>query len=343
MSEVALGAMTFGSAWGTFGADDDESLRIMARFGERGGNFIDTADIYTDGRSEALVGRFIADDRDHWVVASKFSGGIGVIQPGTAPADINKAGNHRKNMRRAVEASLRRLGTDHLDVCYLHFWDFTTHPEEVMRTFDDLVSSGKVLYPALSDTPAWLATHATLLAEQHGWAPPVAVQVEYSLLQRAAEREVFPMAKAFDLALAPWAPLKSGLLSGKYASAVTGEPRRRGAHTPTPSEQRVIDVVAEVAGELGCTSAQVAVAWVLTRQDWAPCIPLLGARTLAQLDENLGALDVELEAGHLARLDEVSAIDHGVPGEMLLRGNIPQLSTSGLADQLHNHRGPVAP
>lgn len=341
VSEVALGAMTFGSNWGN-NADRDTVFQMMDRFAGEGGNFVDTADIYADGMSERILGEYIASDRDHWVVATKFSGGIGVLHPEVARPDVNKAGNHRKNMMRAVEASLERLGTDHIDVYYVHFWDFTTRPDEVMRGLDDLVSAGKILYPALSDTPAWIVAEANTRAEYIGWAPVVAIQVEYSLLERTAEREMFPMARANDLAIVPFSPLAAGLLSGKYSNA-GGEPRRLGDRQPTAREQRIIDEVAAIAAEHGRSSAEVALAWVRGRTAWGPLVPLLGARTFEQLDANLGALDLALDADQTLRLDTVSSIHYGVPMEMLLRGNPRRLATAGYADQLDSHRALHAP
>jgi aryl-alcohol dehydrogenase-like predicted oxidoreductase len=219
VSEVALGTMTFGEAWG-WGASKDESHRIFDAYVEVGGNFVDTACNYTDGQSEEIVGELVASDRDHFVVATKYT-------LTSRPADPNAGGNHRKNLVHTLEASLRRLRTDYVDLLWLHMWDGLTPVEEVVRALDDLVSSGKVLYVGISDTPAWVVSRAVTLAEQRGWAPFVAVQAPYSLLDRDVERELLPMASSLGMTLTPWGTLEGGALTGKYlAETATDEPRR---------------------------------------------------------------------------------------------------------------------
>src|SRR4051794_24282780 len=211
VSEVALGTQTFGTDWG-WGSDREQSRAVFDAFVAAGGNFIDTANIYTDGQSERLIGEFVGTERDRFVIATKYSGALGAYsadagasEPGAVrrpvDADVLASGNSRRAMMRSVEDSLRRLGTDYVDLLYLHFWDGTTQIDEVMRGLDDLVSSGKVLYVAFSDTPAWITARAALLADLRGWAPLVAVQTQYSLVERTSERELLPMARALDLAV----------------------------------------------------------------------------------------------------------------------------------------------
>src|ERR1700729_4104753 len=210
VSEAALGTMTFGEDWG-WGSPKEESRKVYDTFRESGGNFIDTANIYTNGTSESLLGEFMQGHRQSVVLATKYSNSF----PGTDP---NAAGNHRKNMVQAVEASLKRLKTDYVDLYWLHIWDQITPVEEVMRAFDDLVRQGKVLYIGVSDAPAWWIAQANTLAELRGWASFIGLQIEYSLIERTVERELIPMAKAFNLGMVAWSPLAGGLLSGKYHS-----------------------------------------------------------------------------------------------------------------------------
>jgi aryl-alcohol dehydrogenase-like predicted oxidoreductase len=334
VSEVALGALTFGTSWGDAGVDEAESHRVMQTFAEAGGNFIDTADIYTEGESEEIVGRFVASDRDWWVIASKFSGSLGLDGDRGFRPHPNSGGNHRKNMNRAVEASLRRLGTDHIDVYYLHFWDFMTLPEEVMKGIDDLVGAGKILYPAFSDTPAWIVSESNTLARMHGWSPAVAIQVEYSLVERSAERELFPMAQAHDLAIVPWRVLAGGLLAGPNATNLAAD-----ARPPGEREAVIIAEADAVADELGATRAQVAWAWVRSRGGWGPMVPLIGARTADQLKSNLAGMELKLEASQLARLVEASSTPLGFPMKMLLDPeNVPRKAVGGYQHRVHNHR-----
>ena len=314
VSELCLGTMSFGDAWG-FGADEKESHRILDAFAEAGGNFVDTANAYHQGQSEEIVGSFLGPGRDRWVVATKYTLAM-------RAGDPNAAGNSRKNLRQSVEASLRRLRTDHLDLLWVHAWDHTTPVEEVMRALDDLVAAGKVHAVALSDTPAWVAAAAATLTGLRGWSPPVALQVEYSLLERTAERELLPMAEAFGLAVTAWAPMGAGVLTGKYTrgrSTTPADSRRAAANQARLTERnlRIARELDRVADELGATSAQVAVAWL--RQGGRRVVPVVGIRALDQLHDVLGCLEVELPAEHRARLDQVSRIELGFPYE-LLRG-----------------------
>jgi aryl-alcohol dehydrogenase-like predicted oxidoreductase len=259
------------------------------------------------------------------------------------PGDPNAAGNSRKNLRASVEASLRRLRTDHLDLLWVHAWDYATPVEEVMRGLDDLVSAGKVDYVALSDAPAWIASQANTLAALRGWSPFVALQVEYSLIERTADRELLPVAEAFGLSVTAWAPMGAGILTGKYTrgpSALPEDSRRAAANQARLTERnlQIAREVDRVADELGATSAQVAVAWVRQRGRWV--IPILGVRTLEQLQELLGGLDLELPAEHLARLRDASRIELGFPYE-LLTGPQGQLVYGDLEPQIE--LPPMAP
>jgi aryl-alcohol dehydrogenase-like predicted oxidoreductase len=309
VSPLALGTMTFGSNWG-WGGDEAESRRIFDAYVDAGGNFVDTAVNYTDGSSERLVGRFIKEQRERIVLATKFAMSRDVANP-------NAGGNHRLNLVRSVEASLRQLDTDRIDLLYLHGWDFTTGPDEVMRGLDDLVRAGKVVYLGICNTPAWRVAQMQTLAELRAWAPLVALQIEYSLVQRTVEHELVPMAAALGLGVVPWSPLGGGVLSGKYtrrdlaAADEVGVPAsRRGVIAAsghlTEQALRVADAVREVAAQVGATPSQVALAWVLAQPGVAA--PIIGARTRAQAEENIGALRVSLSREHMEQLSGASAV-----------------------------------
>ena len=211
VSELCLGAMVFGDQRGAWGASREEAAAIVHSFAQVGGNFIDTANHYAGGESERIVGELIGPDRDRWVLATKYT-------LSADPDDPNAGGSHRKSLRRAVDASLKRLGTDYIDLYWVHIWDAFTPVEEVIRALDDLVRSGKVLYVGISDTPAWIVSRAVTLAEQQGLTPFCALQLPYSLVERTVERELLPMARALDLAVTGWAPLGGGLLTGRYGT-----------------------------------------------------------------------------------------------------------------------------
>jgi aryl-alcohol dehydrogenase-like predicted oxidoreductase len=321
VSPLSLGAMTFGTDWG-WGSDETESRRIFDAYVDRGGNFIDTANQYTNGTSERLVGAFAGEKRERLVIATKYT-------ITARPDDPNAGGNHRKSMVRSVERSLERLRTDHIDLLYLHAWDFTTPVEEVLRAMDDLVRAGKVLYLGISDTPAWQVSRMQAIADLRGWSPLVALQIEYSLIERTVERELIPMAKEMGLGVIPWSPLASGVLTGKYSAkdldhgggvAQAAGTRKNVAAANgglTARGLAIAEVVKQVAAEIDKTPAQVALAWTLL--DPAVTSPIVGARTLAQLEDNLGALAVRFTEAQRARLAEASAIEPGFPHDFLAK------------------------
>ncbi len=310
VSPFCLGTMTFGTELG-WGTPRETAHRMLARYLERGGNFVDTADGYTGGTSESLIGEYLqqAGGRDRVVLATKFS-------LASTPGDPNSGGNGRKNVYRALEGSLRRLRTDHVDLYWLHAWDGITPVEEVMQTFTDLVRAGKIRYAGLSNVPAWYFARAQTLAEWRGWEKVCALQLEYSLVERSIEREHVPAALALGAAVTPWSPLASGLLTGKYrregvkaagqgrlpAIAAYGNPAFDKLFTERNGP--IVDELVAVAGEVGATPAQVALAWIARRPGVASTI--VGASKLEQLESNLGALDLALPEPLSRRLDEVS-------------------------------------
>lgn len=313
VSEMCLGTMSFGEAWG-FGADEKESHRILDAYAAAGGNFIDTANKYHEGESEQIVGSYLRGaDRERWVVATKYTLAM-------RAGDPNSAGNSRKNMRESIEASLRRLDLDYIDLLWVHAWDFVTPVEEVMRGLDDLVAAGKVCYVGLSDAPAWLAAQANATASIRGWSPFVSLQVEHNLTERTAERELLPVADAFGMAVTAWAPLAGGVLSGKYTRGPSTEPgdsKRAPANESRLTERNlaIARSVDQVADEMGATSAQVAIAWL---HGHSPrLIPVVGARTLEQVEDVLQSVDVKLTPEHRTHLDAVSAIEPAVPYNLL--------------------------
>jgi aryl-alcohol dehydrogenase-like predicted oxidoreductase len=310
VSELCLGAMIFGDSRGGWGASRNEAARIMERFAEAGGNFVDTANYYAGGESERIVGELTAAERERWVLSTKYTLSM-------RPDDPNGGGAHRKSLVQSLEASLRRLGTDYLDLYWVHIWDVFTPVEEVVRALDDVVRAGKVLYVGISDTPAWIVAQAVTLADLRGWTRFVGLQVPYSLVERSVERELLPMAQALELTVTAWSPLGGGLLSGRYGSDRQRPDDTRvaalGQSGLTDRNLAIADVVNAVAAERGVSSAQVAIAWVRAQQARAVIVPILGARRREQLEDNLGALELELTAAELARLEEVSRIQLGFP------------------------------
>jgi aryl-alcohol dehydrogenase-like predicted oxidoreductase len=307
LSEVALGTMTFGEDWG-WGAPPDVSAKILDLFADAGGNVIDTADVYTNGTSETLLGELLKGRRDQFVLATKFTNQ-------TDPSDANSAGNHRKKIVTSIEASLRRLQTDRIDLYWVHARDLLTGTEELMRVLDDQVRLGKILYPAVSDWAAWEIAEANTAARLRDWSPFTAVQMRYNLLDRSPERELLPMADAFDLPVFAWGPLAEGRLTGKYLDGQTGRVTKVGApYTRVGSDDIVREVVA-ISKEIDCSPAQVAISWV--QQQPSSIIPLIAARTEEQFRDNLAAIDVHLSDQHLERLDALSRPTLGFPADVM--------------------------
>lgn len=324
VSEICLGTMTFGKEWGAMGAEKDESRKIFDAFVNKGGNFIDTANRYHEGTSEKFTGEFIASNRDSFVLATKYT----LFNPGRKD-DVLSSGNSRKNMVYSLEKSLKRLKTDYIDLYWVHAWDYMTPVDEVMRALDDMIKAGKILYIGISDTPAWVVSQANTLAELKGWAQFVALQVEYSLIQRTPERDLLPMANAFGLAVTPWAALGGGALTGKYLSKKTDEPRRvpDGSKRLSEKNTEIAREVVKVAEEMGVTPGQVALNWV--RQQKGTFIPIVGARTEAQITDSLDCLNFTLPDKVMNRLDEASKIDLGFPHDFLEQDYVRDLVYSG--------------
>ncbi|MGH3167050.1 MAG: aldo/keto reductase [Trebonia sp.] len=303
VSPFTLGAMTFGEDLG-WGASPEESTRILAAYLDRGGNSVDTANVYTNGHSEVIIGDYLASHpglRDRIVLGTKFFWNLRLGDP-------NGGGPGRKAVIQQLENSLRRLRTDYVDIYWLHNFDPMTPAEETMRVLDDLVTAGKVRYLGFSDTPAWATAEAATIARFRGWAPIIALQLEYSLLERTSEGELIPMAQAMGMGVLPWSPLKSGFLSGKYSSSASGSvDTARGALVGTPEQKDypVIDTVKEIAAEIGVSPAAVALAWVQGRPGVTST--LIGARRFGQFEANLTALDLTLSPEHEARLTGISA------------------------------------
>ncbi|MEV4149215.1 aldo/keto reductase [Amycolatopsis sp. NPDC049691] len=303
VSRLALGTMNFGTGGfhAAYGKTEDEARPIFRKYLDEGGNFVDTADFYTAGESETILGRLIAEAkvRDRVVLTTKFTNSVD-------PGDPNAGGNGRKHMIRALEASLRRLGTDHVDLFLLHTWDRLTPVEEVVRTLDDLVRAGKIRYAGLSDVPAWYAARAQSIAESNSLSPMINLQLPYSLVQRQIETEHVPMGQELGLGVTAWSPLAGGFLTGKYRDGGSGRFSDPAAQTWTDHDWQLLKPLEEVAGKLGVTMAQVAINWVATQPGIASAI--VGASSAAQLETTMAALEFEIPAELRAVLDEASAL-----------------------------------
>lgn len=329
VSELSLGTMTFGEEWG-WGADIGTSAAIYDAYRKAGGNFIDTANRYTEGTSERFVGEFIKEDREKIVLATKYT----LYEE---LGDPNMAGNHRKNLKQSVEHSLKRLDTDYIDLLWLHMWDFTTPVQEVMRSLDDLVSSGKVLYIGISDTPAWVVARCNTLAELRGWTEFVGLQIEYSLIARTPERDLLPMAREMDIAVTPWGVLGGGALTGKY-NKQNSDPKRLTEGNPrlSPHNLNIAQTVVDIAEEIGQTPGQVAINWA--RQKHQQIIPIIGARKIPQIQDSLKCLEFTLTDQHMEKLDTVSAIELGFPHDFLQIERVQELVYAGMYGSIINHR-----
>ncbi|MFZ1918072.1 MAG: aldo/keto reductase [Terriglobales bacterium] len=329
VSEISLGTMTFGEDWG-WGSSKDEARKIYDAYRAAGGNFVDTANLYTNGTSESFIGEFMKDHRQSVVLATKYTNAM-------AGDDANAAGNHRKSMVQALEASLRRLKTDYIDLYWLHIWDQMTPVEEVMRAFDDLIRQGKILYIGVSDAPAWWIAQANTLAELRGWTRFIGLQIEYSLIERTVERELIPMAKAFNLGLVAWSPLAGGLLSGKYHSGGAKDARyttEMGKNFQRTGERpdRIVAAVQKVSQQVGRPPAQVALAWLRYRD--IAVIPIIGARRITQLQDNLASLELNLTGEQLATLNEASAIELGFPYDFYANEMVKTVAYGGFRDKV---------
>lgn len=300
VSELVLGAGSFGTRWG-HGAEPDEARRIFDAYAEAGGNFIDTANGYQFGQSEEILGDLLTGRREDFVLATKFT------LNAERNANILVTGNSRKSMVASIEASLKRLKTDRIDLYWVHMSDGVTPIEEIVRGFDDLVRAGKILYAGLSDFPAWRVARAVTIAELRGAAPIAGLQVEHSLVERTTEHELLPAGHALGLGVVAWSPLGGGLLTGKYRQGEKGRREGLGGRVfqDENSAQRsaILDTLIAVAKDADVTPSEIAIAWVAAKGS----IPIIGPRTLAQLENNLGATKVTLSREQIARLDEVSA------------------------------------
>lgn len=311
VSRYCLGTMTFGEDFG-WGASPEESFAMLDEYRSRGGNFVDTANIYTAGHSEQIIGDYLKQNkvrRDEIVLSTKFYCNL-------FPGDPNGGGAGRKALIQQCEASLKRLQSDYIDIYWLHNWDRAAPIEETLRGLDDLVTAGKIRYVSFSDIPAWKTAEAQTITHFRGWAPIIALQLEYSLLERTSEGELFPMAQAMGMGILPWSPLKSGFLSGKFRRDSTGDvdtKRTSMVGVPSAADYDIIEVVIEVAAELGISPASVALAWV--RSQAGVSSTLIGARRLDQLKANLDSLEVQLSTEQIGKLSEVSKPKLNFPAE----------------------------
>jgi len=331
-SAIALGTGSLGTGWG-HGAEPAEAREIYRRYRDVGGNFIDTANIYQGGESETLLGQIMQADRRDIILATKFS------LAGAPNEGLLTTGNSRRAMVQATEESLSRLSTDWIDLLWVHVPDGVTPIDEIARALDDLVRSGKVLLVGLSNFPAWRVATAATLAELRGWAPVQAIQSEYSLVERTAERESLPMAAAFGIAPIAWSPLGGGVLTGKYRRGETGrrEKLKVAIHVEDARTSAILDIVIEIAGELNVSPGQVSIAWVLAKG----LFPIVGPRTADQLSDNLASANVNLSAEQIMRLDTVSASPLGAPHEKFGARQIADLVSGGKADLID--RPAIAP
>jgi aryl-alcohol dehydrogenase-like predicted oxidoreductase len=362
VSEICLGAMTFGEEWG-WGASNEDSRKVFDVYVDAGGNFVDTANNYTGGTSEKYVGEFIASDRNRFVLATKYTSN-------TRRGDPNAGGNHRKNMVQSLEASLKRLNTDYIDLYWVHAWDPMTPIEEMMHALDDMIKSGKILYAGISDAPAWVVSQANTLANLKGWTEFIGIQIEYSLIERTSERELLPMASALDVGVTAWSPLGGGVLTGKYGRRRKDKDQQHNIDNDTKkilskeegsrlnvvasSEMAnvllkdrnliIAEEVSRISNDVGHTQAQVALNWVrqqkLPRQQQrqSKIIPIIGARNTSQIKDNLACLEFELSEDQMQRLNEVSKIELGFPHDFLAANFIKDIIYGGTYSSIYDHR-----
>ena len=327
VSELCLGSMAFG-ADEVWGCDLPESKKIFEYFANAGGNFIDTANIYAAGKSEKILGELIYSERDNFVLATKYSFLV-------KDANVNSVGNHRKNLMRSVEQSLLRLNTDVIDILWLHCPDNLTPIEEIMRGLDDLIRQGKIHYIGISNATAWEIARANTIAEFKGWSQFVGLQPEYNLLQRSAERELFPMAKELDIAITPWSPLAGGALTGKYL-ANRGKRIDKGSVKFNQKNTLITEKLVQLSQEIGRTPGQVATRWVMQKDQVV--IPIIGARKLSQIEEGLHCLDFTLQQDIIDQLNDISNIELGYPHDFLETDMVRKYAFGGLLENVDNHR-----
>lgn len=357
VSELCLGAMTFGEEWG-WGSAKEESQEIFNSYVDAGGNFIDTANKYTEGTSEKYIGEFIAGDRDRYVLATKYTAN-------TRNGDPNAGGNQRKNMVQSVEASLKRLKTDYIDLFWVHAWDPLTPIEETIRSLDDMVKAGKILYIGISDAPAWIISKANTLANLKGWTEFVGLQIPYSLIERTPERELLPMASALDIGVTAWSPLGGGVLTGKYSknkevqqlqntssssSYATKEGHSRLEVQNELAERYLNDrnmliaqEVSRIAKEIGCSASQVALNWIRQQSMIGDCgknkiIPIIGSRKISQIKDNLACLEFELTSEQMNMLNQVSKIELGFPYDFLNSKRLKDIIYGGTYSLIRNNK-----
>ncbi len=326
VSPLCLGTMTFGEEWG-WGADFETSQQIFDTYADRGGNFIDSANVYTNGSSEEYLGKLLEGKRDRFVLATKYT-------LNTDPKNPNAGGNHRRSMITAVEDSLKRLKTDYIDLYWLHAWDYRNSIEEVLRALDDLVRQGKILHIGLSDTPSWIVSEGQAIARLRGWTPISAIQIQYNLVERTSEADMIPMAEHHNITPLAWSPLAGGVLAGKYSmsdlkedSDNDGESSGRKSMSQSMGQlnERSIEIgnkVKEIAEEIGRSPSQVSLNWLL--QQPGGTIPIVGARKLSHVEDNLQAVDFTLASEQIERLNQASSFDFPFPHNFLT----PQLIDS---------------
>lgn len=360
VSELCLGAMTFGEEWG-WGSAKEESHEIFNSYVNAGGNFIDTANKYTEGTSEKYIGEFIAGDRDRYVLATKYTSN-------TRNGDPNAGGNQRKNMVQSLEASLKRLNTDYIDLFWVHAWDPLTPIEETMRSLDDMVKAGKILYIGISDAPAWIISKANTLANLKGWTEFVGLQIPYSLIERTPERELLPMASDIEIGVTAWSPLGGGVLTGKYSKnndvqqqqqqntsstssyATTKEGHSRLEVQNELAERYLNDrnmliaqEVSRIAKEIGRSASQVALNWIRQQNMIEQCginkiIPIFGSRKISQIKDNLACLEFELTSEQMNMLNQVSEIELGFPYDFLNSQRLKDIMYGGTYPLIRNNK-----
>lgn len=358
VSELCIGGGTFGTNWGPIGSDLETSKQIFAEFVNAGGNFVDTSNRYQEGQSEEFVAELIASDRDWFVLGSKYT----LVDKYARLNNPNEFGNHRKNLMRSIEGSLKRLKTDYIDLLWVHIWDYMTPMDEILRGLDDLVRSGKVHYIGVSNVPAWEISRANTIADFRGWNPFIAMQIEYNLVERSAERELMPMAYALDMAIVAWSPLSGGMTTGKYNKDASESDGIRNQHAFDAEQhpfwqaymernKRIMEGVVKVAEEIGRPPVQIALNWL--RQQPVVTIPIFSARTVEQVKENLGCLEWELTPEEWQKVDEATTealttnlVRWGYPYDFLEYGSpaipdfVVKVMTYGeTIDQIENHRG----